>query len=94
MTKLKTVLGSIPASSDTVEFEWRQMKQFGTKYIKIQEESGCKKAIHQQAGPGKNRYDMSHVYLLDFLCTPVSKLSARNRTELSYSPQHPTKDSG
>jgi hypothetical protein len=32
--KVTTVLGSIPASSDTVEFWRRQMKQCRTQYIK------------------------------------------------------------
>jgi hypothetical protein len=34
--KVATVLGSIPASSDTVESEWRQMKQCWIKYIQNQ----------------------------------------------------------
>ncbi len=33
--KVATVLGSIPASSDTGDSEGRQMKQCWTKYIKI-----------------------------------------------------------
>jgi hypothetical protein len=31
--KVATVLGSIPASSDTVEYEGRQMKQIRIKYF-------------------------------------------------------------
>ncbi len=33
--KVATLLGSIPASSDTVESEGRQMKQCSVTYIKI-----------------------------------------------------------
>ncbi len=46
--KVATVLGSIPASSDTVESEWRQMKQCWIKYIKIKnpQKSPFKKIIH------------------------------------------------
>jgi hypothetical protein len=35
-SKFATVLGSIPASSDTVDYEGRQTKQCGIKYKKIQ----------------------------------------------------------
>jgi hypothetical protein len=33
IVKVATVLGSIPASSDTVEYEERQMKQIRIKYF-------------------------------------------------------------
>jgi hypothetical protein len=43
--EVATVLGSIPASSDTVESEGRQIKQFGIQYIeeKNPKNSPCKK---------------------------------------------------
>jgi hypothetical protein len=41
-----TVLGSIPASSDTVESEGRQMKQYWISYIKNKKNAkGCKACI-------------------------------------------------
>jgi hypothetical protein len=41
-----TVLGSIPASSGTVESEGRQIKQCWISYIKKIKKSPCKNQIH------------------------------------------------
>jgi hypothetical protein len=43
-----TVLGSFPASTDTLESEGRQMKQCFEKYKNFLIKNGCKKIIHPE----------------------------------------------